>query len=263
MTSVALLDVSSGLGYAPIGGVRYLSDDRVVVAVIEPGAGKGDPGSCALTTFDSAAAGKPVLFSPTAAVGLVGNRMPTFGASGGLVMGQLTADWTIEYVDVGSGVTVDVLYPLAGLDASSARPRAATLLDAGAGLKLFAQAGIGMALISVEERTVLVRAELPSGPPNSSPSPLCEQFAAVDVRRETVYVADGREGQGGIWVYDLPTLKLRDRWLSNTRFEGLWVSPTDGSVQASPLGSNLVLSFDSGGQVQFSVPLRPFTLQFI
>ena len=262
MRSLGLVEVTPGLSHPPVGEVRYAAPGRLFVATREPAAGKGQPGTCEVHLYDNELR-SPVTVSEEFGSSLAGQGEATVATSDPNIVAQLTTDATLLYVDLTTGQSVAEVPLLQRQQPMPARPVPSILLPAGNGRHLFARAGVGMALVDTDGRNVVARAALPAGRPGNDRSPLSEQFAAVDPNRGVAYVADGRAGQGGIWVYDLHTLTLTDRWISNNRCEGVYLNPVDGSVRTTPLGSSLTLILDANGRAARTVDRRPVTIDIL
>jgi hypothetical protein len=64
---------------------------------------------------------------------------------------------------------------------------------------------------------------------------------SVDASRDYLYVADSSGTQGGVWVYDLPSLQLADRWLSTTAFAAVRCASDGSAIYA--IGQDTPLAF--------------------
>lgn len=78
---------------------------------------------------------------------------------------------------------------------------------------------------------------------------------SMDVSADKLYVADNSGNQGGIWVYELPSLQLADRWLSSTAFAAVRCSPDGNTIYAIGQDAPLAFVLTSDGAVASATEL--------
>jgi hypothetical protein len=71
---------------------------------------------------------------------------------------------------------------------------------------------------------------------------------SADASETHLYVADSSPRQGGVWVYELPSLRLVDRWLSSTAFAAVSCSPDGSTIFAIARERPLVFSITPEGR---------------
>jgi hypothetical protein len=76
----------------------------------------------------------------------------------------------------------------------------------------------------------------------------------ADTDGSYLYVADTSGAQGGIWVYEVPSLQLVDRWLSTTPFAALQVSSA-GVIFAIGQDQPILFVLNADGAIQAATEL--------
>ncbi len=127
----------------------------------------------------------------------------------------------------------------------AAKPFPTKLIGLPDGNLLMVNCGIPAAAIidgtSAQVRSATMLASQPGNPRLA----LGEWTATATATR--LYVADSSARQGGIWVYELPELKLVDRWLSGTAFAAVSAAPDGSAIFAIAREHPLVLSLTPDG----------------
>ncbi len=181
----------------------------------------------------------------TSASNQIGGLMPQHASSVSLASGSFVRALGMNGAEiVNSDLTTTQLRPLTG---TSAKPSPASVLAIDAETALLVNPGLpSAATLNTTTAAVQSSAVLSNFPPLMA-TPLRRWVAACS--STTLYVADMN---GGIWVYNLPTLQLADRWLSSTPFAAVVVPPAGAAIFAitpSMAAQPLAMSLSPSGAV--------------
>jgi hypothetical protein len=127
----------------------------------------------------------------------------------------------------------------------AAKPFPTRLIGLADGKLLIVNCGIPAAAIIEGNSPHVVSKTMLANQPGNPRLALGEWTADAVGRR--LYVADSSARQGGIWVYDLPSLRLADRWMSGTAFSAVSAAPDGSAIFAVAREHPLVFSITADG----------------
>jgi hypothetical protein len=160
----------------------------------------------------------------------------------------------VQFVNSGLKASQANMFPA---DWGAAKPYPTRLISIDDTDLLVVNGGIPAAAIWDGRDARLVSSELLANQPGDPRSSMGQW--TVDATKTHLYVADSSPRQGGVWVYDLPSLSLVDRWLSSTAFSALKCSADGSTIFALARDRPLVFSITPEGKTVAAteLPQRP------
>jgi len=171
---------------------------------------------------------------------------------------RITGDDAVEVDDLTSATVVSRVTPFPDSLPFAARPVSTSVLPLGGNRLALVNVGrrVAAVLDTSSPQSVVVASLNVAGQGQADPT---AGVAAADVQLARLYIPDPSGIRGGIWVLDLNTLSVVDRWLSSTSFDFVAVDPASHCVFAKASNSTVLFVFNSDGSTAGVTQVDPET----